>query len=316
MKNFIFKLTPNNKTVIINTSVLMNGYEEVDYPIPFKQTTSLGYVLDPQTFKFSDASTMQKELNAYPVNMELETIFDPVPFYGQNNHRSTSAEEICIFYFSPYKINGNDVNVNEGIFTSLNHIFKFVQVDDHDEITFEPYIPGKYIPDEMEIEKDGETIINYPYAKGYSNIDNYFSVNYKIIIKIYWSDNKSHATELNTKNLSDIISSIGTYCLDLNITPHFLDSSNALLYHYNINNLRIPEIYLKTNNNVNTFYNLINDPFIKIYDTPSYILYDRDIIMFDIAVTFTDPTTQLSIIANKSVVVQQKGFIGKRKGYV
>ena len=308
MKNFIFKLTPNNKTVIINTSVLINGYEDVEYPIPFKQTTSLGYVLDPQTFKFSDASTMQKELNAYPINMEIETIFDPVPFYGQNNHRSTSEKEICIFYFSPYKINGNDVNTNNNILTSLYNIFKFVQVDNHDEITFEPYIPGKYIVDEIE---------NYPYAKGYkiNEVYNYFSVNYKIIIKIYWSDDKSHAEELNANDLTNIIPSIGTYCLDLNITPHFLDDSTASLQDENITYLRTPENYIKTNN-TNVFYDLINKPFIKIFDTPSDILYDRDIIMFDIAVTFTDPTTQLSIITNKSVVVQQKGFIGKRKGYV
>ena len=35
-KKFIFKLTPNNKNVIINTDVLLNGYKNVEYPIPFK----------------------------------------------------------------------------------------------------------------------------------------------------------------------------------------------------------------------------------------------------------------------------------------
>ena len=53
---FIFKLTPNNRDVIINTDVLFNGYPEVEYPIPFVQTNQLGYVIDPETFKFVDPS--------------------------------------------------------------------------------------------------------------------------------------------------------------------------------------------------------------------------------------------------------------------
>jgi hypothetical protein len=32
---FIFKLTPNEKEVIINSSVLLNGYPDVEYPVPF-----------------------------------------------------------------------------------------------------------------------------------------------------------------------------------------------------------------------------------------------------------------------------------------
>jgi hypothetical protein len=35
-KNYIFKLTPNKKDVIINTEALLNGYMDVSYPIPLK----------------------------------------------------------------------------------------------------------------------------------------------------------------------------------------------------------------------------------------------------------------------------------------
>jgi len=36
--------------------VLLNGYRDVSYPIQFKQTNLLGYVYDPDTFKFIDSS--------------------------------------------------------------------------------------------------------------------------------------------------------------------------------------------------------------------------------------------------------------------
>jgi hypothetical protein len=36
---YIFKLTPNERDVVIDTSVLVNGYPEVEYPIPFIPTS-------------------------------------------------------------------------------------------------------------------------------------------------------------------------------------------------------------------------------------------------------------------------------------
>ena len=57
-KKYLFKLTPNKKDVVINTSVLLNGYEDVEYPIPIMDTEKLGYVYDPTTFQFKDKELM------------------------------------------------------------------------------------------------------------------------------------------------------------------------------------------------------------------------------------------------------------------
>jgi len=49
-KKYLFKLTPNKRDVVINSSVLINGYEDVEYPIPVMNTDKLGYVYDPDSF--------------------------------------------------------------------------------------------------------------------------------------------------------------------------------------------------------------------------------------------------------------------------
>ena len=265
-KTFLFKITPNNKDIIINTDVLLNGYEDVEYPIPFKQTKTLGYVLDPNTFKFTDSESMIQELNAYPINMELEAVFDPLPFYGVNKFHS----EDKIIYYSPNKFNSN-VGLSQ-------QNYSFIAEDNHDIITIQPDITG--------------------YITNLS--DNYYSANYTIIIKIYWSDEKSHAEELKNYDFTHIVTTIGTYPLFIKITPKILDTDNV---HYYTN---LKEIILPSNKTT----------FLKINDTPSDILYDRDILMFNISVTFTDPITQLSIMSTTSVNVMQQGFIGKRQGYV
>ena len=270
-KKFIFKLTPNNKNVIINTDVLLNGYKNVEYPIPFKQTSQLGYILDTDTFKFTDTTRKEQSLNAYPIKMEIDTYFKQIPFYGWNEHRSKNDNRY-IYYFTPSVFNSEYDESNP------KSNFKFITEDDHDIITIEPKEQGVY---------------NTENTKGY------YSCDYKITIKIYWSDDKSHANEIN---LSEINSTIGTYPLYIKITPIYL-LDDEYYYKYLDNNI-IPE------------HNNFNVRFLEINDTPADVLTNRDILAFDISVTFTDPKTQLSILENKIVNVSQQGFIGKRLGYV
>lgn len=126
-KNYIFKLTPNKKDVIINTEALLNGYMDVSYPIPLKQTSQLGYVLDPDTFKFSDNDTIQHQLNPYPIKMEIEPIFEIVPFYGLNNKISNDK---ILFYIPSWTYNG------------------FIEKEDHDMTVFTPSVTGTLANDE------------------------------------------------------------------------------------------------------------------------------------------------------------------------
>lgn len=70
-KKYLFKLTPNKKDVVINTSVLLNGYEDVEYPIPIMDTEKLGYVYDPTTFQFKDKEHVKVDY-PYPVRMEMD----------------------------------------------------------------------------------------------------------------------------------------------------------------------------------------------------------------------------------------------------
>ena len=102
-KKYLFKLTPNKKDVVINTSVLLNGYEDVEYPIPIMDTEKLGYVYDPTTFKFKDKEHVKVDY-PYPVRMEMEVNFGNLPFYGCNNAYST--DKIRYNEIKPSKSNG------------------------------------------------------------------------------------------------------------------------------------------------------------------------------------------------------------------
>lgn len=87
---FIFKLTPNERDVVIDTSVLVNGYPDVEYPIPFIPTSQLGYVIDTDTFKYIDPSIIPSIQGVYPSRLEIEIIADPeiLKFYSHNNEKN------------------------------------------------------------------------------------------------------------------------------------------------------------------------------------------------------------------------------------
>ena len=104
-KKYLFKLTPNKKDVVINTSVLLNGYENVEYPIPIMDTENLGYVYDPATFKFKDKEHVKVDY-PYPVRMEIDAYFENLPFYGINS--SCNTDKIRYNEIKPSKSSGAD----------------------------------------------------------------------------------------------------------------------------------------------------------------------------------------------------------------
>lgn len=85
-RQYIFKLTPNKKNVFINTSVLEEGkYSDVEYPIQYKNNSSLGYTLDRDTYKFVDTSIFDDlKSKIYPVSMDISINIPDIPFYAQN----------------------------------------------------------------------------------------------------------------------------------------------------------------------------------------------------------------------------------------
>ena len=268
MKNFqyILKLTPNKKDVIINTDVLVNGYENVEYPIPLKTTSQLGYVLDPSTFKFEDSDNIQHLLYPYPVKLEITPFFNIIPFYGVNNE--FNDDKIIILY--PKWVNDD------------NTVNKFIEDGDHDTAVFIP--------------NSDET--------GYIIKDNeqYYVVDYKIIVKVYWSDNKPNSSIIN--NWLNQNSVIGTYPFVLNFNYNILAEDSF----GETSSFNIPEIF----NNLGD--NLTDNIFLSIKDSEKE--YIQDLIEFTFTGTFTDPRTMVSVSSTSSIIVQQEAYPGKRLGYV
>ena len=161
-KKYLFKLTPNKKDVVINTSVLLNGYENVEYPIPIMDTENLGYVYDPATFKFKDKKHVKVDY-PYPVRMEIDAYFENLPFYGINSSCNTD------------KIRYNEIKP----LGSLN--------DNPNEY-------NNYFPSDEKNPYDEGIFINARNSNESQNND-FTLANYKITVRIYWSDNKSHINE-------------------------------------------------------------------------------------------------------------------------
>ena len=184
MSDFIFKLTPNNRQVVINSDVLINGYKDVTYPILFKDSAVLGYVLDPDTFKFIDNADFIQDNRPYPVNMKISLVLKNAPFYGRNDKYSTNK----IVVKSPTEEEGNFLSDN--LWTvEVNE--KNVQ---YDRFTID--VPSNTVPD-------------------------YSQVGYTVVVDIYWSDNLSHIPEyLKDNSLSNQI--INTYPLSIKINGTFL----------------------------------------------------------------------------------------------
>lgn len=251
MVKYIFKLTPNNKEVIINSSVLLNGYPDVNYPIKFINTNQLGYVIDTDTFKFDDPSTLTNIDKPYPIKLEIEYIQvkEYVRFYGINKKVSTDK----IIYTTPIW----DNNGCKGKVT-------------YDLCTL------KY-----------QTI----------NVQGY-NIEYDIIFRIYWSDNKSHYD-----NWSNIDSEGHTGVEPLIINLHV----NKLLKSIVINGEDSKQIIFKDNLTENSSWLIIPDN--TTYST---------INLFNLTInaTFTDPETGISVSQSLIKTIQQEAHVEPRLGYV
>ena len=197
---FIFKLTPNNRDVIINTDVLLNGYPEVEYPIPFVQTNQLGYVIDPETFKFVDPSLIPYMEGPYPARLEIEysTTQSLLSFYAENNKKLFNGFDLQFDY------NFNRLRVPE-----------WHEADDktYDYMDFTAFIFTK--------DTDPETI--------WEMSSTVFKINFRF--KLFWGDDKSHSTEIN---FNEIIPSLSIFPFVLRITlqvnPEVIDSLDNFKY--------------------------------------------------------------------------------------
>ena len=282
-KNYLFKITPNNKNVIINSDVLINGYPDIKYPIPFKQTSTsgYGYVVDPSTFEFIDSSSFIEQQNPYPVRMEIETNFKNLPFYGWNGNKCD------ITYDVSNNIKNNAAIVYELPLFNGDTTFKMVEAEDYDIITIAPKYNGKYVQ----------------YEENYSRKEKY-SAAYEIKIKVYWSDNKPHSSNPNI--IWDANNStINTYPLLITIKQKLLKTysdNTGEPVTFNPVTLTLPI------NQGNDFKFLPIDDNLELSEIPAC--------EFEITATFTDIVTQVSVMKTAKLKVNQNPYKGTKKGYV
>lgn len=285
-KKYLFKLTPNKKDVVINTSVLLNGYEDVEYPIPIMDTEKLGYVYDPTTFQFKDKEHVKVDY-PYPVRMEIDAYFDNLPFYGCNNKCSTD------------KIRYNEIKPELSYGNSA-----------------EPNVYNNYFPENNKSYDEG-IFIN---AK--SGDDNDFTLAiYKITVRIYWSDNKSHLGKDYITNGTSAIQNNGwrvkdkntnAYPFVLRLVPEPYSISSGLKFvDNNSKELLLPN--LETNINESD-ENKIHRNVFNVPD--NFTMEERNIVKFKIDATFTDPKSLMSVSAYKEVTVKQEAYIGYKTKYV
>lgn len=285
-KKYLFKLTPNKKDVVINTSVLLNGYEDVEYPIPIMDTEKLGYVYDPTTFQFKDKEHVKVDY-PYPVRMEIDADFKNLPFYGCNNKCSTD------------KIRYNEIKPELSYGNSA-----------------EPNVYNNYFPENNKSYDEG-IFIN---AK--SGDDNDFTLAiYKITVRIYWSDNKSHLGKDYITNGTIAIQNNGwrvkdkntnAYPFVLRLIPEPYSISSGLKFvDNNSEELLLPN--LETNINESDGNKIHRN----VFNVPdNFTMEERNIVKFKIDATFTDPKSLMSVSAYKEVTVKQDAYIGYKTKYV
>lgn len=290
-KKYLFKLTPNKKDVVINTSVLLNGYEDVEYPIPIMDTEKLRYVYDPTTFQFKDKEHVKVDY-PYPVRMEMDVYFENLPFYGINS--SYNTDKIRYNEIKPSKSNGADEYSSDPDY--YNNYFQ--QNTSYDE--------GVFINARDSRDK------NY----------NYTLANYKITVRIYWSDNKSHLTydyipngtlDSSTNGWRTKISNTNTYPFVLRLVPKLynIENSENIVDKNNSEELLLPNLEpsLDEKDKDKIHKNVFNIP-------DNFTMKERNIVKFKIDATFTDPKSLRSVSAYKEVIVKQDAYIGYKTKYI
>lgn len=288
-KKYLFKLTPNKKDVVINTSVLLNGYEDVEYPIPIMDTEKLGYVYDPTTFQFKDKEHVKVDY-PYPVRMEMDVYFENLPFYGINSSYNTD------------KIRYNEIKP----LGSLN--------DNPNEY-------NNYFPSDEKNPYDEGIFINARNSNESQNND-FTLANYKITVRIYWSDNKSHINEnyipkglenSSTNGWRTKISNTNTYPFVLRLVPKLynIENSENIVDKNNSKELLLPNLEpsLDEKDKDKIHKNVFNVP-------DNFTMEERNIVKFKIDATFTDPKSLMSVSAYKEVIVKQDAYIGYKTKYI
>lgn len=292
-KKYLFKLTPNKKDVVINTSVLLNGYEDVEYPIPIMDTEKLGYVYDPATFQFKDKEHVNVDY-PYPVRMEIDAYFENLPFYGCNKEYSTN------------KIRYNEIkpSISSGAA----------------EYSSDPDYYNNYFQQNTSYGYDEGVFINARDSRDTNY--NYTLANYKITVRIYWSDNKSHIdndyipngqAESTENGWRKQVSNTNTYPFVLRLVPELynIENSENIVDKNNSKELLLPNLEPTTDGKGKdkNHKNIFNVP-------DNFTMEERNIVKFKIDATFTDPKSLMSVSAYKEVIVKQDAYIGYKTKYV
>ena len=267
----------------------MNGYEDVEYPIPIMDTEKLGYVYDPATFKFKDKKHVKVDY-PYPVRMEMEVNFENLPFYGINISCNTD------------KIRYNEIKP----LGSLN--------DNPNEY-------NNYFPSDEKNTYDEGIFINARNSNESQNND-FTLANYKITVRIYWSDNKSHINEnyipkglenSSTNGWRTKISNTNTYPFVLRLVPKLynIENSENIVDKNNSKELLLPNLEpsLDEKDKDKIHKNVFNVP-------DNFTMEERNIVKFKIDATFTDPKSLMSVSAYKEVIVKQDAYIGYKTKYI
>lgn len=293
---YIFKITPNNKEVIIEPDILINGFRDVSYPIPFKSSNTLGYVIDPDTFKFVDTSSLIHEEKPYPVKIEMSLKFSDLPFYGRNKFRSEDSTA-CITYSSTkpvtYSLTNNKVNINNCLYE---------KTDDTGTYDYGEFCHYN---------------TNYTGYNGYET-DNTtgkgikYNAQYYISIKLYWSDGKSHASEIDFNSTGK---STNAYPLTIDIEPEVL-ITDGFSEQYSSVYSSTTTSNIGSKNKFNFPEDLITGNILLLNLPDNFTEYPRDAVKFRVSTTFTDPTTFRSVYTYDEVIVQQNAYIGYKQGYL
>ena len=270
MSNYIFKLTPNNRQVVINSSVLINGYKDVTYPIVTKDTAVLGYVQDPDTFKFVNSEPFKTDNTPYPVDMKIKLILNNASFYGVNKTISNDAIQLNV-----ENIDLSDIDL--------------WNVSESDSITYDTCTINKISSD--------KTMIGY-----------------KIIIDIYWSDNKSHISGHQDKlgNVEEF--DINAFTLDISGTLKMPDSGSASPVGYtngDINNKTTPVFSIKLNSASTPGDNNILAKFPDSFDT-----YEKEIATVNISATYVCPDSLRTVTSYTSGTLKQDPYPGTKMGFI
>lgn len=217
----------------------------------------------------------------------MEVNFENLPFYGINSSCNTDK----IRYNEIKPLGTLNDNPNE-----YNNYFPFDEKNPYDEGIF------------INARSNNETQ------------DNDFTLaNYKITVRIYWSDNKSHINEnyipkgLENSSTNGWRTKINnTYPFVLRLVPELynIENSENIVDKNNSKELLLPNLEPTINENVQNIHtNVFNVP-------DNFTMEERNIVKFKIDATFTDPKSLMSVSAYKEVIVKQDAYIGYKTKYI